>query len=268
MKVWRLVAHHEDALDAVEEMKVRNRIAIGWSKIGDLQRPDIVNASKITSLITQAYPDLNNANLGGPSLWNLYKEMSVGDLVIIQSNRKRSCVFEVLGSYLFEDSQHQIKGYSHQRAACLTSIDAEMLWKESGGKVKPGQNTRWTLFECNTPSVLRNEIFEEGERYEITATAIERNPHAREKCLEHHGYNCFVCEFNFKKVYGDIGKDYIHVHHRTDISTKHGKYEVDPVIDLIPLCPNCHAMVHTRRPISMPVEELVKIYKHRNKDKA
>lgn len=265
MKVWRLVAHHEDALGAIEEMKERGRIAIGWSKIGDLQIPEINNASKITSLISRAYPDLNNANLGGPSLWNLYKQMAEGDLVIVNSNGKRNCVFEVLGPYSFEEGQSQIKGYGHQRPACLTSIDAETLWKESGGKEKLGQNTRWTLFECNAPSVLRSEIFEEGEKYEIRTTANERNPYAREKCIEHYGYSCFVCSFNFEKIYGDIGKDYIHVHHRTDIHTKVKKYRVDPINDLIPLCPNCHAMVHTKRPISMPVEELATIYKLRNR---
>lgn len=263
MKVWRLVAHHEDALGAVEDMKERNRIAIGWSKTGDLRHSNITNASKITSLIALQYPNLKNANLGGPSLWNLYREMSEGDLVIINSNGKRNCVFEVLGPYIFESDSKQIKGYAHQRAACLTSIDAEMLWKESGGKENLGQNSRWTLFECNTPLVLKDQLFEEGRRYEITTTAIERNPQAREICLKHYGHNCFICNFNFEERYGDIGKNYIHVHHRVDIHTKHEEYEINPIIDLIPLCPNCHAMVHTRRP-SMSVEELAESFKLRN----
>jgi hypothetical protein len=47
MKVWRLVAHHEDSAGAIEEMKQRSRIAIGWSKIGDLRGASIDGSRRI-----------------------------------------------------------------------------------------------------------------------------------------------------------------------------------------------------------------------------
>ncbi|WP_080762067.1 MULTISPECIES: HNH endonuclease [Pseudomonas] len=265
MKVWRLVAHHEDSAGAIEEMKQRSRIAIGWSKIGDLRGASIDGSRRIGGLISRSYPELKNSNFGGPSLWNLYKRMSEGDLVIVTSKSKRCCVFEVVGPYIFESDLEQIKGYGHQRSACLTSIDAEALWKEVGGKESSGQNSRWTLFECDSQRVIKEEIFEEGRRWDIRATAIERNPEARAACIDKYGSDCFVCGFNFGKVYGDFGKGYIHVHHRVDISTRYERYKIDPVEDLVPLCPNCHAMVHTQRP-SMSVEELKDRYQRLNKN--
>jgi len=67
-------------------------------------------------------------------------------------------------------------------------------------------------------------------------------------CLAHHGYSCAICGFNLEDVYGDIGKECIHVHHLVELSSIGEDYEVDPVKDLMPICANCHYMVHRRRP--------------------
>jgi 5-methylcytosine-specific restriction enzyme A len=64
-----------------------------------------------------------------------------------------------------------------------------------------------------------------------------------------------VCGFNFEETWGELGKDFIHVHHLKEISSVGEEYEVDPINDLIPVCPNCHAMLHHRRP-ALSVGEL------------
>lgn len=52
---------------------------------------------------------------------------------------------------------------------------------------------------------------------------------------------------NFEKVYGEIGKNFIHVHHIEFISSFEGKeHELNPIEGLIPVCPNCHAMLHRK----------------------
>jgi len=72
----------------------------------------------------------------------------------------------------------------------------------------------------------------------------ERDPKARSECIKHYGAICKVCGFDFEKVYGEMGKGFIHVHHITKLASINCSYTVDPVKDLIPLCPNCHAMIH------------------------
>jgi 5-methylcytosine-specific restriction protein A len=72
----------------------------------------------------------------------------------------------------------------------------------------------------------------------------ERNPEARRVCVAHHGTNCAACGFSFEATYGDIGRDFIHVHHLVPVSEVGMDYKVDPLTDLVPLCPNCHAMAH------------------------
>jgi 5-methylcytosine-specific restriction protein A len=40
----------------------------------------------------------------------------------------------------------------------------------------------------------------------------------------------------------------IHVHHIVPVSSIGEKYKVDPINDLIPVCPNCHAVFHLSDP--------------------
>jgi 5-methylcytosine-specific restriction protein A len=97
--------------------------------------------------------------------------------------------------------------------------------------------------------------FAEGSSYQIIATKYERNQAARASCLIHYGYTCHVCDFNFEKKYGEIGKEYIHVHHLNQISSIGEEYIINPIEDLRPVCPNCHAMLHKRK-IPYSIEEL------------
>ncbi len=99
------------------------------------------------------------------------------------------------------------------------------------------------------------ERYIEGALKKITVNAYERNSSARAKCLDYYGYRCAVCSFNFEKFYGSIGKEYIHVHHIVPLADIKEEYELDPIKGLIPVCPNCHAMLHRRQP-ALTVEQL------------
>jgi 5-methylcytosine-specific restriction protein A len=88
----------------------------------------------------------------------------------------------------------------------------------------------------------------EGALHSIVVNAYERNPLARQICIEQHGIKCSVCGFNFQEKYGDIGENFIHIHHIKPLSEIYAEYIVDPINDLCPVCPNCHAMLHMRKP--------------------
>jgi predicted HNH restriction endonuclease len=95
----------------------------------------------------------------------------------------------------------------------------------------------------------------EGATTTVTVTLYERSAVARRKCVEHYGCSCCVCGFSFESAYGELGRDYIHVHHVVPLAEVDEEYEVDPVRDLRPVCPNCHAMLHRKSP-AFSVEEL------------
>jgi len=106
------------------------------------------------------------------------------------------------------------------------------------------------------------EVFKEGASKTVTVNQYERSAVARSKCLAHHGYKCAVCSFDFEKSYGEIGSNYIHVHHIIPISEIGKEYELNPVTDLIPVCPNCHAMIHITRP-ALSIKQLRRAIENR-----
>ena len=67
--------------------------------------------------------------------------------------------------------------------------------------------------------------------------------------------------------YGELGRDYIHVHHLKPLADIKDEYELDAVKDLRPVCPNCHSMLHRRTP-ALSIEELtelVAVYGHQHR---
>ena len=104
-----------------------------------------------------------------------------------------------------------------------------------------------------------NNHIPEGAKLRITVNRYERSNIARAKCIAAHGYECQACGIDFSKVYGELGKDFIHVHHIVPISKIGKEYRINPADDLVPVCPNCHAMLHKG---NISVEELRKIIKH------
>lgn len=131
--------------------------------------------------------------------------------------------------------------------------DLEKLWFD----FLKTYNGRYYPFENSEVETLR---YPEGAAYEVRLTRYERNPQARKDCLLHWGYACQVCETDFEKVYGEIGKDYIHVHHVNPLCIVRSLQNIDPIFDLRPVCPNCHAMLH-KRENPFTIEELRNIIK-------
>lgn len=95
----------------------------------------------------------------------------------------------------------------------------------------------------------------EGAKKTITVNIYERNAKARTECIKYWGIDCKVCGLNFEREYGDYGKGFIHVHHLTKISDIGMEYQIDPIKDLRPVCPNCHSMLHKSNP-PLTIEEL------------
>ena len=97
----------------------------------------------------------------------------------------------------------------------------------------------------------------EGAVREYFGKRYERDPANRKKAIKIHGLSCKVCNFNFEEIYGERGADFIEVHHRKPIYTFAGQEQaIDPHIDLVPLCSNCHRMIHRRSDNVLTVEQL------------
>lgn len=100
-----------------------------------------------------------------------------------------------------------------------------------------------------------DQTYSEGAIRRVSVNAYERNPKARAACILHFGCRCSVCGLLMADLYGKIGLGYIHVHHLKGLAEIGREYQIDPLTDLRPVCPNCHAMLHTSNP-PLSIEEL------------
>lgn len=101
---------------------------------------------------------------------------------------------------------------------------------------------------------LTSASFTEGAVKQIQVNAYERNGKARRACLLHHGWACAICGMDFRATYGVEADGLIHVHHLKPLNEIGCSYEVDPISDLLPVCPNCHAVIHSGRGLRTPDE--------------
>jgi 5-methylcytosine-specific restriction protein A len=100
--------------------------------------------------------------------------------------------------------------------------------------------------------------------------SMRRSAFARKKCLEYYfpnnkNFKCILCGFDFEKQYGSMGVKFIEVHHIESHTTKSkiiGEHEVNPIKDLIPICSNCHSIIHREKP-AVTIERMAEIIKNK-----
>ena len=135
------------------------------------------------------------------------------------------------------------------------TIHLKQLWQDSIGLDTSKEELLQTILEdfaaeeVESGKVEGNVKTYYGKRY-------ERNPENRQRAIEIHGLDCYVCGFNFEAVYGERGANFIEVHHLKPLSTLEEATEINPDTDLVPLCANCHRMIHRRKDAVLTVADL------------
>lgn len=107
----------------------------------------------------------------------------------------------------------------------------------------------------NIPEEVDPKLFPAGGWKTVYVNAYERDGKARAACLEHHGYRCQGCGVTMKEVYGEMAERVIHVHHIKPVSRLPDGYKIDPLTELVPVCPNCHAVIHAK-PAPLSITQL------------
>jgi 5-methylcytosine-specific restriction protein A len=96
----------------------------------------------------------------------------------------------------------------------------------------------------------------EGKVKQYYSKKYERDRNNRIEALKIHGTVCQCCNFNFEKVYGDIGIGFIEIHHKKPLFSLNEEVKISPKDDLVPVCPNCHRIIHRKRDTVLTVEEV------------
>ncbi len=121
-------------------------------------------------------------------------------------------------------------------------------------------HTFWLLEGCFMSEYNNNDGFSEGGVLFRQHKTRERNRLLVDqlKSMYIDNLRCCICEFDFEKIYGEIGHGYIEAHHTKPISQmKQG--DKTELSDMVLVCANCHRMIHSRFPNCYLVEEVKQI---------
>lgn len=115
------------------------------------------------------------------------------------------------------------------------------------------------IIQKSTEQKRKIEVFDEtitiqeGVKKLLETKVYERSSFLRKIAIEHYTKNddilCDACKFSFNNFYGKkVGKGYIEIHHIKPIF-KYEDEELGKTIDnalknVVPLCSNCHRMIH------------------------
>ena len=116
--------------------------------MGDLRRQVFYSEAELKQIVSDRHPGYSASSRanGGRSLWRLYHEMQIGDLVIISASGSRKLTMRVTGDYYFTnaDATHY---YEHRRKAEAVPIDPNILWQAANGRA-PGEGVFTALIRC------------------------------------------------------------------------------------------------------------------------
>lgn len=152
----------------------------------------------------------------------------------------------LFGDHIFDEVLPKARASTSKRYQALFNVSGGFKRPSVAyGKVQAKHRKKITKSpKTCIPDEVPSGAYIEGATARITVNSYERSAAARAECLQHHGYRCAACNMSFEETYGSLAADYIHVHHRKQLSSLKRQYRVVPTRDLVPVCPNCHAVIH------------------------
>jgi len=269
MNYWVISPYHYDSPEIWQKIWALNErdgfISLGWRR---MQNVSSLSKQEIKKRYAKKYPDSPPGRISSDSsmLFKFYNHISVGDVVVARAGRKSIAAIGTVTRPAYYDTKIAASAFPPNKAypnhidvdwhdeprdlffdrqvfglMALHSIPIERLQTLTS-------SSEFKLRNFHPDDVVDDGKYVEGALKTTVVNAYERNLKARAACLKYHGYRCGVCDISFAEVYGEMGLNFIHVHHLNPLAAKKRKFKIDPKHHLIPVCPNCHAMMHTASP--------------------
>ena len=233
---------------------------------------------KLIEFAEEQIPAFLHSN-GYPDFGDLYSNLEVSfwdgivtDGLPSSTEEEREYAHMVMQSIKF------IKGFVRfDKTANYKKLFADRLKREQKRAAQQSRTRHEPHADLTQPEEA-DQPRKEGAVTQVCVTHYERNPEDRKKALERDNYECQVCHMKFVETYGEIGKEYIEVHHLYPVCNMGEHYQFDPLDPekgLVCLCSNCHSMIHRgghyedidgeRKMVPMTLKELQDLYNERNK---
>ncbi|HWE95579.1 MAG TPA: hypothetical protein VG269_16560 [Tepidisphaeraceae bacterium] len=258
----------------IDEFLERNLVAIGWPNLGNLARSDLV---AIKSLLqkTKGYRKYDNKKRAGDAgqLDTFVNRVIDGNYVLVPDPRNGAVFFgEFRGGYRYAQSKdNDIDGYPHQRKVMWLFDRIPVPRNELPPALYSSLKSHWPIFSVDADAVKKlvgrrqrlsggpplggdwdtDEHAIEGDRIYVLTARAKRDRKLRDNKIRQAlrtGSGRLICEvrgcgFDFEAQYGEIGKGFVHIHHRKPLGMRGGR-RAAPLRDLAMVCANCHAMIH------------------------
>lgn len=268
--------------DKVPEALATEQIIVGWSDAAGLLEP-LLTRKDFRNILHATYhskePNRRAAGSDAGNLWRFIRTMNVGDFVAVPHDSE-FYVARVMGPATYDPMQIQ-EGYRRNvrwlnakkpfpRALAPPGLASCMKNRATCTNATRllGEISQFLAFHVgddlgNAENLFPDQIdddkhFTEGAVKQVQVNVYERDPAARSECIKAWGICCVACGFDFERIYGKRGADFIHVHHLRPLSKIRKEYRLNPKTHLRPVCPNCHAMIHRFEP-PLSIEEIKKI---------
>lgn len=197
----------------------------------------------------------NADKLSYPQRLNLiirYDNIDYSAFIEYDVNDSTRIFWETALKQLFDKQPHSVGNYPDLRFERIGINKYEATFINPRTIEFEEQNNLESYIDVATSAV-------EGKRVEVYTTKYERNSQNRKQAIKIHGTKCMVCGFDFEKTYGDLGKDFIEVHHTKPLFSLEEEVKINPRTDLVCVCSNCHRMIHRKRDSIISIDELKKI---------
>ncbi|QBQ53082.1 hypothetical protein [Nitrosococcus wardiae] len=117
-----------------------------------------------------------------------------------------------------------------------------------------------------------NVLIREGKKKITESSTYERSKQLRDYAVNYYSQNghikCQVCRFDFLEKYGELGRNFIEIHHKYPIFMTEGENLQQKLSEAVtkvsPLCSNCHRMIHRSRKKLISVEDLRRKFERNN----
>lgn len=152
----------------------------------------------------------------------------------------------------------------------LSNVTSKYVFESYGYEIKEESVPLLRLEKIDRQTFIADVIFPEdverdAKEYMLHAdkfiygikARFENDPEIRLKVLKRQGMSCAICGFNYENFYGDVGRGYIQIHQVIKDEMKMDEFDLEK--DFIPICENCHGLIHRNKDEDLTVSELKQI---------
>ena len=270
--------------DIVRHNLTQGVVTLGYGNwVIDADEATLKDRDALHRYIEERFPDeeLSRRQSGTSAIRSFCNEIEIGDLVVLPlKNYGPPEQYIAVGRVTGDAATDARKPKSARLRRNVEWLEKEVPKAAVKSDLQDSINSPGTLFKSRKPRAARRLLrlaensaligdeagvlpedsveVPEGAKTRVEVNRYERDSGARKLCLKHYDYTCQVCGLKFDERYGDFARNYMHAHHKTPLSqiTDHENHTVDPLTDLVAVCPNCHAMIHHHPDNPITVEQL------------